>query len=604
MNELVMDIECYSDFFLVMFMNDSGGVASFEKFPGQDLDISAVRSILDRYTIFTFNGTSYDFPVLSAALCGCSNEQLKGFSDQIIQNDVKSWQFYKQFGVPPVATDHVDLIEVAPGMASLKIYGGRLHAQKLQDLPIEPDASISPEERELLKLYCINDLNTTKRLKDKLKGQIELRKQMSVQYGQDLRSKSDAQIAEAVLVSEVSQRLGSKIKKPSKSLFQSFLYEAPEFIKFQTEQLKNALNIVTTLPFVVNNKGTTVMPKEFEDLKITLGSTTYQMGMGGLHSTEKEVWYKSGGEYSLYDWDVASYYPSIILNCGLYPKQMGHVFLDVYRGIVNERLEAKKSGDKVKADSLKICINGSFGKLGSCYSSLYSPDLMVQTTVTGQLSLLMLIEVLELMNIPVISGNTDGIVIKCPAGKEDDMSKIIKWWERTTGFEMECAEYAAIYSRDVNNYIALKPDGKVKTKGCFAYAGMQKNPANEICTEALINYLRDGKPYEDTIRECQDVTKFVTIRTVKGGAVKDGELLGKAIRWYYAGVEGEINYKSNGNKVPRSEGAKPLMNLPDELPDNIDYKWYENEVRDMLMDVGVIQRPPVVKKPRRKKNES
>lgn len=596
--QVVMDIECYCDFFLVMFLNRSGDVAAFE----HPLDTSNIQQILNSYEVVTFNGTSYDIPMLSAALQGLSTAQLKSMSDAIIQSDLKSWQFYKQYAVPELQLDHVDLIEVVPGMASLKIYGGRLHVEELEDLPIDPDSETTLEDREQLKRYCHKDLKNTMRLLDTLTPQIDLRRSMSAQYGQDLRSKSDAQIAEAVLVSEVSSRLGRKIKKPSRTLFSSFNYVAPEFVKFQTDQLKNALSIVTSRPFEVNNKGTTVMPKELEDLKIKLGGTVYQMGMGGLHSREKEVYYVADGTFSLRDWDVASYYPSIILNCGLYPQQMGEVFLDIYREIVNKRLDAKRSGNKVVADSLKICINGSFGKLGSCYSSLYSPDLMVQTTVTGQLSLLMLIEVLELMKIPVISGNTDGIVIKCPAAKESDMSKIIKWWENTTGFEMEESRYKAVYSRDVNNYIAIKEDGKVKTKGCFAYAGLQKNPSNEICTDALIAYLKDGVPYEETIRACKDIRKFVTVRTVKGGAVKCGKYLGKAIRWYYNGSDGEINYKTNGNKVPRSDGAQPLMDLPAEFPNDVDYGWYENEVKEMLMDVGVVERPKIEKK-RRKKNE-
>lgn len=595
--QVVMDIECYSDFFLVMFMTMEGHIAAFE----HPLDVSKIHKILDTYEIVTFNGTSYDIPMLSAALCGLSTDQLKSMSDRIIQTELKHWQFYKQFGVPELQIDHVDLIEVAPGVASLKIYGGRLHAAELEDLPIDPDSTTTPDERELLKRYCHKDLKNTMQLLIKLTPQIDLRRTMSAQYGQDLRSKSDAQIAEAVLVSEVSSRLGRKIKKPSRTLFSSFNYVAPEFIKFQTQQLNDALEIVTARPFEVNAKGTTVMPKELENLKIKLGDTVYQMGMGGLHSTEKETHHLSDDNFDLFDWDVASYYPSIILNCGLYPQQMGSVFLEVYREIVNKRLEAKKAGDKVTADSLKITINGSFGKLGSCYSSLYSPDLMVQTTVTGQLALLMLIEVLELMGIPVVSGNTDGVVIKCPKLKRDDMVRVIQWWERVTGFEMECSDYLAIYSRDVNNYLAIKGDGKVKTKGCFAYAGLQKNPANEVCTDALIAYLKDGVPFEETIRNCRDIRKFVTIRTVKGGAVKNGEYLGKAIRWYYNGSEGEINYKSNGNKVPRSDGAQPLMDLPEEFPSDVDYAWYENEVKEMLMDVGVIERP---KKPRRIKNES
>ena len=44
---------------------------------------------------------------------------------------------------------------------------------------------------------------------------------------------------------------------------------------------------------------------------------------------------------------------------------------------------------------------------------LYSPDLLINTTITGQLTLLMLIEMITLSGGKVKSANTDGIVILC-----------------------------------------------------------------------------------------------------------------------------------------------------------------------------------------------
>lgn len=212
---------------------------------------------------------------------------------------------------------------------------------------------------------------------------------------------------------------------------------------------------------------------------------------------------------------------------------------------------------------------------------------MVQVTVTGQLSLLMLIESLELNNIPVISANTDGIVIQYPIDKEEKMLELIKQWELKTSFEMERSNYAALYSRDINNYIALKEEGDVKVKGCFKSGDLQKNPQTEICNEAIINYLTKGIEFIDTIEACKDVSKFVVVRTVKGGAVKNGIHIGKNIRWYYAkNCKGFISYQ-NGNKVPMTDGAKPIMELPDELPNDINYGWYENKCHELMVDIGL-----------------
>ena len=240
-----------------------------------------------------------------------------------------------------------------------------------------------------------------------------------------------------------------------------------------------------------------------------------------------------------------------------------------------------------EADGKKVSINGSFGKLGSKYSTLYSPDLMLQVTLSGQLSLLMLIERLEWAGIPVVSANTDGIVIRCPKNMRLHMGLIVAQWEKETDFTTEETEYSALFSRDINNYAAIKLKGGVKTKGCFSDTSLSKNPTNTICRDALIAFLEHGTPIHDTIWNCRDIRKFLSVRTVKGGAVKDDQYLGKAIRWYQSTqVVGDIIYAANGNKVPSSENCRPLMELPAEFPDDVDFARYEVETIEMLKEIG------------------
>jgi hypothetical protein len=145
-----------------------------------------------------------------------------------------------------------------------------------------------------------------------------------------------------------------------------------------------------------------------------------------------------------------------------------------------------------------------------------------------------------------------------------------------------------MYSRDVNNYIALKPGGGVKLKGVYAQESLAKNPVNGLAIDAAVRWLRDGTPVEETVRACSDVRKLVTVRTVKGGAIdQGGEYLGKTVRWYYArGVAGALRYQVNGYTVPRSDGARPLMELPDEVPADVDHDWYVREALSILSDVG------------------
>jgi hypothetical protein len=288
----------------------------------------------------------------------------------------------------------------------------------------------------------------------------------------------------------------------------------------------------------------------------------------------------------------------------------------------------------------KVSINGPFGKLNNFYSAIRAPEMFIQTTVTGQLALLMLIEWHEVYGIPVVSANTDGIVIKCPRARLEESAFLIKEWERRTGLEMESGEYAAIYSRDVNKYFAVKSDGEIKRKGQYAVSGLveKKNPGVEICSDAVADYLSKGTPILYTLSASRDIRKFVTIKKVTGGAVKlwgEGpskemkvvnmtatlqsagwakagrkwergglitnaraayvscfppqrpEYLGKVIRWYYSTeAPGSIIYNTNGNQVSLSYGAKPCMTLPDAFPADIDYGWYLANCESILKDIG------------------
>lgn len=603
MRQITLDTECYVNYFLMVFTNQSGKSKSFEIFNDDDskFDKGAIAKILlnPEHEIVTFNGNGYDMPIVNLALTGkASNSDLKRVSDDIIVNNQRSWEVYKKYGIDPLPVNHIDLQEVAIGMVSLKIYGGRMHSPKLQDLPLEPDTVIQPDHLSDMRKYCKNDTLLTLDLYNTLDKQIELRRKMSAEYGTDLRSKSDAQIAEAVLKAEY-KRIHGEFPERVRLDYKDFYYSPPSYIKFISQELKEMFNTVVSAKMEISDTGHVAMPKEIAKLKIKIGNGTYKIGIGGLHSQESEVAHHEDNDYVLLDRDVASYYPTLMLNLKLFPSAFGDTFQTVYRNILSTRLEAKSSGNKTVADSLKIVLNGTFGKTSNVYSSLYSPDLMIATTLTGQLSLLMLIEAVEYIGCEVVSANTDGVVIKAPRSLKPTLDNLVAQWEKRTNLETEETLYTSLYSRDVNNYIAIKPDG-VKTKGVYAPDGLNKNPQAPICVEAATQYLLNGIPYEETITSSGDMTRFVTVRRVTGGAVKDGINIGKAIRWYYStDNKNPITYLKNGNIVPRSEGAKPCLDLPTEFPTDIDYQWYIAETKDILVSIGALPRPVYEKLPRK-----
>lgn len=593
-DRLVFDIECYPNYFCIAFRSlTSGKIVYFELTPDIPLNKEKLAWVVNSFCIISFNGMNYDIHMTALALAGKDNAHLMWATEEIILRNERGADVLKKSKVKQLRVNHIDLIEVAPLRASLKIYSGRLHAPRMQDLPFKPGTILSSEQAAIVRWYCVNDLVNTGLLYAELAEQIKLRETLGMNFGIDLRSRSDAQIAESIISHEVAKLNGARSRKPEILPGTAFHYQVPEFIKFTSDTMNWALNVIRNARFVISELGEVGLPPELKDLSIAIANATYRLGIGGLHSSEQNVCHLADENTILSDWDVTSYYPAILLNQGLYPIHLGRAFLSVYQSLVDRRIHAKRTNNKVEADSLKITINGSFGKLGSPYSVLYSPHLLIQTTVTGQLALLMLIEAMETAGLPVVSGNTDGVIIKCPTPRQNDMYSIVKWWGKATGFDTEETRYKAVYARDINNYIAVKLDNTAKVKGAYAERGssgntvLSKNPVGLICADAVIAFLTTGKPVANTIRSCRDIRRFVVVRNVTGGAWKDGVYLGKSIRWYYAVDEtGEIVYAKNGNKVPRSDGGKPIMLLPDDFPSDVNYAWYESEAFDILRDLA------------------
>lgn len=601
----VADTECYVNYWSIGFLSVDGQEhRSFEMFnDSAPLDVKGIARVFKNWCVVGFNLHGYDMPMIAAAMAGRTNGELKRISDEIILTGLRPWEVMERFNLSlPDWIDTIDLMEASPGSPtkpSLKLYGGRLHSKRLQDLPFEPDRVLTADDAEQLRSYHRNDLDTTRDKYIELKPQIDIRRKISDQYNIDVRSKSDAQIAEAVIKVEIEREIKARVYRPEVSSGM-FNYVPPKWVFFQTDEMREMLDRIVQTRFIVKSNGVVEMPAFMSEAKIKLGNATYQMGIGGLHSTESRTAHQSDENYLLVDRDVTSYYPAIILTNKLYPKHLGPVFLKIYQSLFNRRIAAKKSGDKNTAETLKIVLNGSFGKFGSPYSVLYSPNLLIQTTVTGQLALLMLIEEMELRGMHVVSANTDGFVTKVPRHRRAEFEACILDWQWETGFNTEETEYISLNSRDVNTYAGIYKDvktGKLKAKlkgalakggpGLDGAQGMKKNPTNEICIDAVVEYLKDGTPLAETIYACDDIRSFVTVRRVNGGCVKNGVLIGKVVRWYYArGVKGTLSYKMNGNDVPKSEGAKPLMELPEECPDDIDREWYVREATAMLQDIG------------------
>lgn len=610
MRTFVFDIETLPNYTLVSFKD----IESKEYFRFRRNEPDAVERLSaflkPENTYIGFNSKSFDEIILAAFLAGRKEIEMKRIADDIIINRLSPWNAYTKHSLLRPAIDTIDLIEVAPSFVGLKAYGARMHMPLLQDMPIAHDEWITEEQRPVVDSYCDNDLDTTEELLNRLEPELMLRIAMSKQYGVDMRSKSDAQMAEQAYITSMSlPRRDNKIPK-------TITYTPPAFLKFQDAELQHLLERVSRHVFDINQAtGHVILPDFLGGDVIKFGSGTYQLGVGGIHSThDKSVCYVAADD-TICDIDAASFYPSIILECGFVPASLGQRFVDEYRQIYERRLEAKRTGDKATNETLKISLNGTFGKLASKYSVLYSPDLMLAVTLTGQFTLLMLIEWLEILGASTLSANTDGIAIRYGNHLEAGVQKVVKRFSQVSRFEFEFTPYRVLAMKDVNNYIAVKPDRKLKAKGIYAPLSLKKNPTAQVAADAVAAWLACGTPFEVTIKHAP-FTDFISARNVTGGGEQHGVPLGKVVRWYQStdmGLE-PLKYIKNGNKVPKTEGARACMTLEDKVthPADLDYGWYYKEAIKIAIAVGchayltdeqlkLVAPPP--KKTRKKKSD-
>ena len=592
---LVVDIESFPDLFLVAFLEPANGEVmslSARSGPLSAEQREILADLMQSNTTVSFNGKDFDLPILALAMAGGTVDDVKALSNELIKTSRVSWKICKDRSiVVPETWDHIDLIDVAPGKASLKLYGARLGVEHVQDIPYDPNEPVGDDGVRVVEDYCANDLRTTWALYQALKGQVDLRIAMGKQYGGDFRSLGDAAIAEKIILNGVAA-LGGQTRKKKEPTESTFRLRNPGIVTFASAELSDLFARLLATEFTVNSQGRVCFPKDIEGRDIQIGGGRYRIGIGGMHSNEERRFLRSTDDSSLIDLDVASYYPSIILQQKLAPGALGVRFLSVYKSIVERRLAAKRSGDKTVAESLKIVVNASFGKLGNIYSPLFAPDLFAQVTVVGQLCLLMLIERLEAAEIRVVSANTDGVVAVCPNNLRGTLDDIVWNWQMDTSFELEETRYRLIAARDVNNYMAVTPDGKVKRKGVFAKPGLSKNPAFPIIYGAAVGYLADGTPIGDTIRGCNDIREFCAAQRVTGGTVWREQMLGKVVRFYLSTAVPQtehIRYAKNTNRVPNSHGGRPCMAIQKDFPEDVDYARYIEMAEEILVDVGAAE---------------
>ena len=208
-------------------------------------------------------------------------------------------------------------------------------------------------------------------------------------------------------------------------------------VKFDTPILQEVLK---------DMKSQTVSPgRKGYEKHFILDGLEYCVGVGGIHTVNKPEEVIPSNDQILSDIDVASLYPSMIIEHEFYPQHLGREFLEVYSQIKNERIEAKHNGNKIKNETLKLALNGLSGNLQNEHNFCYSPFTVMQIRINGQLLLLMLAERLIAIGCKIVQANTDGLFVLRPKNKEQEFQDVCKDWEKLTKLNLEEDRFEAMF---------------------------------------------------------------------------------------------------------------------------------------------------------------
>ena len=613
MSEYVFDIETFRNFWCSTFLNveDSQDIRTYKIAWDMHIDDrDEMKEFLSTKVsrLIGYNNLFYDTPILSY-ICEYNgkdlNQDVYEMSTRIISSD-RGENFSNKRVSPWPQLDLMKMMAFDKLGVGLKQCAINLKWNKIQDLPLPYDKKITREDIELIVKYNVNDVLISFELFKALQPQIQLRKQLGEIYGVDISSASDSKIANVLLEKFYTDQTGTDIKEiRNLRTKREFLWLKDCIcpgIKFKTKKLRN-LKFETANTLVVAENNFAYKKKlEFANCK-------YELGVGGLHSDDGPAKFVADEKYIICDADVASYYPNIIINNKIKPDHLNEDFVEILKKITKERIEAKKSGDKVKADGLKITINSIFGKLGSETFWLEDAKAMLTVTVSGQLFLMMLIESLTLAGITVISANTDGIVCKIPRELEKEFHVVCGQWQQDTGFELEFTHYNMYVRSDVNNYIVKKDTGETKEKGRYLKeVDLKKGYHYPIVARCLYEYYVNGKSLFDTVHDAEDILDFCISQksgrdfNIEYRTEDETESLQKTNRFYISNSGGsmmKIN-KTNGKEIGIyvGETAKILndhdKNLPIDSYD-IDYNFYMEEAMKYIEEIDCSEFPETLK---------
>lgn len=428
-----------------------------------------------------YNSRNYDQWIAKAILCDFDPFKM---NDWIINKKKKGWQFSNLLHKFPIV--NYDTSVVFKGLKELEAFQG--HSIRESNVPWDIDRKLTRQELQEVIEYCEHDVwetfNVFLETKDEYESHLGLVKEFDLD--RSAMSKTKAQISAMILGAN---------KKPHNDEFDIRLPDTLQMGQYQW------------IADWYLDWGKNVQDYKKMKLETKINGVPHTFGIGGLHGSQDK--YFGEGYYIMAD--VASYYPAMIIEYDFMSRNVHDK--SKYKKIRDERIIMKAKKDP-RQYPRKIVLNSTFGAMKDPYNHLYDPLQANNICIAGQLLLTDLLDKLD-GKCELIQSNTDGILIKLFKPEDrDEIIEICEEWSKRTRMDLEYDDIRKVIQRDVNNYIIVDANGKVKRKGGVV---KELNPLDNnlpIVNEAIVKYFLTNTPVRDTIMSCNELIKFQFVKKV------------------------------------------------------------------------------------------
>ena len=523
---------------------------------------------------------------------------------------LKRWKYAHYF-------DSMDLLTMQFSQklrVGLKTMQVTMHYKNVQEYDGDFNEPLPLDKIDEMIAYNVNDVESTTELLNRLEGQIELRLFIEKEHGIDCLSMDSVKMAETFLLQKYSERSGipkNVIKEMRSPMDYIPLKDVIlPFIKYKNPKLQAVLE---------DMKKQIVYSKERKgyEKKFVLSDVVYSVGVGGIHSIHTPQIFLPKDDEHIGHADVTSMYPSFLIKYQWGPRHLGKLFCDIFSEIYDERVEAKRTGQKIKNLFLKIVLNSPTGKMQQEVSWMYDPFNVFKIRINGQLILLMLVDRLLELGCEIIQVNTDGVVYRAKNQLREGIERAIHEVESITQLMFEVDEYEAFYQYAINDYFGVEKGYSethdpelIEKKGMFITdTKLGKGLAPVVIPKAVINYFLTKQPVDEFIKKDLDIRDFLMSQAVdKKFKVVHGETPVQRINRFYASTDGPYLYKVKKNEHPGhhtgnwgdewdtpeeswsnmlTKSGVTILNKFDERPiedRKINYRYYISEAKKVIAD--------------------